>query len=164
MGELKIRRRFVALVAEVFNVPSKDNLKELAVFLLHVAPEAFRDALRWDGKCDTAMYFLELMLQLIEEADKGKGSKNLKRISKKRGHLPKNLSGGLKDIDAIIIREWINLYNAVYQAGVLWQSHRNRVGIDKHFEIITNGDKCPHLMPFLMAARELYKSLPIDSH
>lgn len=164
MGELKMRRQFLIHFAEVVKSPSKDSVKKLTNFLFYVAPETFRDVLRWDGKCDNAVHFLEFMQNLIATVEEGKKLRDFQKVSKKKRRLsPKNSSKKLEGVDAEIMQEWFDLHIAVNKEIASWQAQSLNVTREwngsaqfKSANLI-NEDKIPHLLPFLIAAREVYK-------
>ena len=166
IGELQTRRQFLIKFAQVIRSPSLETVNGLTNFLFHIAPQNFRDALRWDGKCDNAMHFLEFMQHLFDALEKGRILKDFQKVSrKKRRHSPKNLSKGLQGVDEKIMGEWFDLHSAVYKAITSWQAQsrsetRKHNGIP-HFSSVSliDEDKVPHLLPFLIASREVCKSI-----
>jgi hypothetical protein len=72
IGEFQVRRKFLALFAEVVRRPSRESARQFTAFLFSDCPAEFRDALNGDGKCASAMEFLKVAHYMITSLEKNR--------------------------------------------------------------------------------------------
>lgn len=109
MGKFPERRQLVMEFAKYLKAPSLDSLKDLSAYMLTDTAEEFRELIRYNGICLSALRFFELVLYLTRDKINYTeiksfyldSYKNLEILGQKKGQ---------KGSDGAVVGDWVRLF------------------------------------------------------
>lgn len=170
VGGIGTRREFFTRVASVAREPSTQTIGELANFLCHQAPNEFRQALEWGGRCEAALLFF----RVVDVLDSSRSGGSREGIPADVSRANDRALHELRGTDREVAKEWFRLLTALHSLssprrrskGSKRQQRRRRHGEGRSAKAtkgakglpraLTEPEMAPHLQLFQAAARELF--------